>query len=201
MLMMTNISPFSLNMTLAKNKVMMPARGGDIAGTDVEVAARNTGIAPGPMLTEFKEAGIPTKIDQGTIWIAKDTIPVKKGEVISEKLASMLGKLDIKPIEAGIELDAALEDGSMYSRDDMVIDVVMVTDEIAAAHQEAINLSVEAAYPTRQNIIQILIKASTSARALSTESGYLTPDTRDSILSKAHMQATILVQKSGYAPQ
>ena len=37
---------------------MMGARGGDIASIDIIVPAKNTGIAPGPMLTEFKEAGI-----------------------------------------------------------------------------------------------------------------------------------------------
>ena len=73
-----NKSPFKLNVLLAKNKIMMIARGGDIASIDIVVPAKNTGIAPGPMLTEFKEAGIPTKIDQGTIWIAKDSTPVLK---------------------------------------------------------------------------------------------------------------------------
>ena len=97
------------------------------------VPAKNTGIAPGPMLTEFKDAGIPTKIDQGTIWIAKDSTPVLKGEVIGEKLASILGKLDIKPIEAGISLYAALEDGSKYSKDDLVVDVEKVQDELVRA--------------------------------------------------------------------
>lgn len=78
MFIFTNMSPFKLNVLLGKNKVMMGARGGDIASIDIIVPAKNTGIAPGPMLTEFKEAGIPTKIDQGTIWISKDTTPAKK---------------------------------------------------------------------------------------------------------------------------
>ena len=98
--MFTNMSPFKLNVLLGKNKVLLTARGGDIASMDVVVPPKNTGIAPGPMLTEFKENKIPTKIDQGTIWILKETTPVKKGEPISAKLAALLGKLDIKPIEA-----------------------------------------------------------------------------------------------------
>jgi len=102
--MFTNMSPFKLNVLLGKNKVLLTARGGDIASIDVVVPPKNTGIAPGPMLTEFKENKIPTKIDQGTIWILKETTPVKKGEPISAKLAALLGKLDIKPIEAKIIL-------------------------------------------------------------------------------------------------
>jgi len=194
--MFTNMSPFKLNVLLAKNKIMLGARGGDIASIDVVIPAKNTGIAPGPMLTEFKEVGVPTKIDQGTIWIAKETTPVKKGEVISEKLAALLGKLDIKPVEAKISLTAALEGGIQYSEEELVIDVDKVRDEIAAAHQEAISLSIEAAYVTAENIEQVLSKAAQSARSVSVESGYMTDETKDQILQKAHAHAQSVARKA-----
>ena len=201
MFMFTDMSPFKLNVLLAKNKVMMNARGGDIASMDIVVPEKNTGIAPGPMLTEFKEAGIPTKIDQGTIWIAKETTPVKKGEAINEKLASILGKLDIKPVEAGISLFVALEDGLKYVADEMVIDVDKVRDEFAQAHQEAVSLSIEAAYVTPENISQILSKASQYARSLSVESGFMTDETKEQILQKADAQARSLAgQARDYTP-
>ena len=201
MFMFTNMSPFKLNVLLAKNKIMMGARGGDIASIDVVVPAANTGIAPGPMLTEFKEAGIPTKIDQGTIWIAKDSTPVLKGEAINEKLASILGKLDIKPVEAGISLYTALEDGLKYSAEEMVIDVDKIRDEFATAHQEAVSLSIEAAYVTPENISQILSKAAQSARSVSVESGYMTDETKEQIIQKADAQARALAgQAKDYNP-
>ncbi len=201
MLMFTNMSPFKLNVLLAKNKIMMMARGGDIASIDVVVPAKNTGIAPGPMLTEFKEAGIPTKIDQGTIWIAKDSTPVAKGEAINEKLAAILGKLDIKPVEAGITLYTALEDGLKYAEEEMIIDVEKVRDEFAQAHQEAISLSIEAAYVTPDNIEQILAKAAQSARSVSVESGYMTDETKEQILQKADAQARAVAgQAKDYTP-
>ncbi|MGH1565959.1 MAG: 50S ribosomal protein L10 [Nitrosopumilus sp.] len=189
MFMFTNMSPFKLNVLLTKNKIMMAARGGDIASIDIVVPAKNTGIAPGPMLTEFKEAGIPTKIDQGTIWIAKDSTPVLKGEAINEKLASILGKLDIKPVEAGISLYAALEDGLKYAEEEMIIDVEKIREEFAQAYQEAVSLSIEAAYITAENISQILNKAAQSARSVSIESAYMTDETREQILQKADAQA------------
>ncbi|RMW39268.1 MAG: 50S ribosomal protein L10 [Nitrosopumilus sp.] len=201
MLMFTNMSPFKLNVLLAKNKIMMMARGGDIASIDVVVEEKNTGIAPGPMLTEFKEAGIPTKIDQGTIWIAKDSTPVKKGEAINEKLAAILGKLDIKPVEAGITLFTALEEGLKYVEEEMIIDVDKVRDEFAQAHQEAISLSIEAAYVTPDNIEQILAKAAQSARSVSVESGYMTDETKEQILQKADAQARAVAgQAKDYTP-
>lgn len=192
----TNMSPFKLNVLLAKNKIMMAARGGDIASVDIVVPAKNTGIAPGPMLTEFKEAGIPTKIDQGTIWIQKDTTPVKKGEAINEKLAALLGKLDIKPVEAGISLYTALEEGLKYAAEELIVDVAKIRNAFTQFHQEAISLSIEAAYVTPENINQILSKAAQSARSVSVESGFMTDETKEQILQKAHGQAKALSTKA-----
>ncbi|MDI1495169.1 MAG: ribosomal protein L10 [Cenarchaeum symbiont of Oopsacas minuta] len=198
LLLFTNMSPFKLNVLLSKNKIMMPARGGDIASIDVVVPPKNTGVAPGPMLTDFKEAKIPTKIDQGTIWITEETTPVKKGEPVPEKIAALLTKLDIKPIEAGITLNSALEDGIMYSAKDLTVDVQAVREEFAKAHASAIALSIKAGYVTAENIKQILAKASSHARALSTESGYPTKDTIKPILQKANAHASLVASAAKY---
>jgi len=153
------------------------------------------------MLTEFKEAGIPTKIDQGTIWIAKDSTPVKKGEAINEKLASILGKLDIKPVEAGISLVTALEAGTVYAEEEMIIDVEKIRNAFAQLHQEAVTLSIEAGYITADNISQILSKASQSARSVSIESGFMTDETKEQILSKADSQAKAVAgEAKDYTP-
>ena len=199
--MFTNMSPFKLNVLLGKNKVMLFARGGDNASMDVVIPPKNTGIAPGPMLTDFKENNIPTKIDQGTIWIMKETVPVKKGEPISEKLAGLLTKLDIKAIEAGIVLNSALEEGLVYQQEEMIIDVEKFRNDLAQAHQQAVSLSIEAAYITADNIEQILAKAAQSARSVSTEAGYMTEDTKEQILQKAHGQAQGVASKAkDYTP-
>jgi large subunit ribosomal protein L10 len=181
----TNMSPFKLNVLLGKNKIMMGARSGDIASMDIVVPAKNTGIAPGPMLTEFKNAGIPTKIDQGTIWIAKDTTPVMKGGIINEQLASLLGKLDIKPVEAGISLYSAVDEGLKYTEEEMIVDVEKTRNTFTQFHQEATSLSIEVGYITADNISQILNKASQSARSVSIESGFMTDETKEQILQKA----------------
>ena len=199
--MFTNMSPFKLNVLLGKNKVLLNARGGDLASMDIVIPPKNTGIAPGPMLTDFKENGIPTKIDQGTIWIMRETIPVKKGEVISEKLAALLGKLDIKPIEASIVLNSALEDGLVYAEQEMIIDLEKFRNDMAQAHQEAISLSIEAAYITEDNIKQILAKAAQSATSVSIETGYITDETKEQILQKADSHAKGIVSKAkNYTP-
>jgi large subunit ribosomal protein L10 len=200
--MFTNMSPFKLNVLLGKNKILLLARAGDIASKNIVIPAKNTGVAPGPILTDFKEAGVPTKIDQGTIWITKDTTPVEKGGVISSKLATLLGKLDIKAVEAGISLGAALEKGIHYSKEDLVIDVEKFRNELIQAHQEAMALSIEAVYVTKDNVEQILAKAAHASRSVSVEAGYLTEETKEQILQKGHSQATSLSGKAkDYKPE
>ena len=199
--MFTDMSPFELNIFLSKNKILLPARGGDIASMDVIVQPKNTGIAPGPMLTEFKENKIPTKIDQGTIWILKETTPVKKGDVISAKLAALLGKLDIKPIEAGIVLNAALSESVLFSEEQLVVDVEKIKMQLVQANQQAVSLSIEASYITEDNIIQILAKASQAANNLSVEAGYVTEENKEQILQKAESQAQGIANKAkNYTP-
>ena len=194
--MFTNMSPFKLNVLLGKNKVLLAARGGNIASIDVVVPPKNTGIAPGPMLTEFKDNKIPTKIDQGTIWILKETTPVKKGEVISTKLAALLGKLDIKPIEARIVLNSALSESILFTEEELVVDVDAFRDKIAQANQNALALSTEIAYVTEDNIAQILAKASQAGISLSVEAAYVTDETKEQILQKAHSQAKSVASKA-----
>jgi len=194
--MFTNMSPFKLNVLLSKNKIFLLARAGDTASMDVTIPAKNTGIAPGPILTDFKNAGVPTKIDQGTVWIVKDTTPVKKGGVISDKLATILVKLDIKAVEAGISLAGALEKGIQYSKEELVIDVEKIRAKFAEAHQAAVALSIEAAYITPDNIKQILAKAAQASRSVSVEAGYITDENKEEILQKANAQAQGLALKA-----
>ena len=201
-LMFTNMTPFKLNILLGKNKIMMAARGGDLASIDVVIKAGNTGITPGPILTDFKEASVATKIDQGTIWITKDSIPAKKGAVISEKLATLLSKLDVKPVEAGIILDAAVAEDILYAKNELVIDVEKYRDAFAQAHQEAMALTIKIGYITKENVSAILAKASQQARSVALEAGILSDETKDQVIQKANAQANALARKAkNYTPQ
>ncbi|MGH9998859.1 MAG: 50S ribosomal protein L10 [Nitrosopumilaceae archaeon] len=201
-LMFTNMSPFKLNILLGKNKIMMAARGGDTASKEVIIKAGNTGITPGPILTDFKEVGIATKIDQGTVWITKDSTVAKKGDVISAKLATLLSKLDVKPVEAGISLDSAVAEGIIYAKDEMVIDVKKYRHAFAQAHQEALALSIKIGYVTKENIILLLAKAVQGARSVAIETGYLTDETKEQVLQKAHAHARALASKTkNYIPE
>ena len=203
-LLFTNISPFKLNLIFAKNKVFLPAKGGDIATKDIIIPAGNTGISPGPVLSEFKEANVSTKIDQGTIWVGKDTVVVRSGSIISQKLASLMSKLNIKPIEAGISISLAIAEGLVLKENDLKINLAEYREELARSLHEAVSLAIETSYPTVETITHLLVRAYQNATALATDSGYLSPDSVQFVLVRANANGQIIanqVKKSGYSPQ
>jgi len=201
-LMFTDTDPFKLYLALDKSKIYLPAKGGDVATDEIIVSAGNTGIPPGPVLTEFKEAKVPTKIDSGSIWISEDTVVAKPGAVISHKLASLLGKLGIKPIKAGMSIYMALQEGVLYRDQDLRIDVEEITQDLLASFNAALSLAVNASYATKESIEHLLRKAFGNAKSLSINSGYTTSETIKETLYSAESKALALYEKakkSGYA--
>jgi large subunit ribosomal protein L10 len=202
--MFTNISPFKLNLIFAQNKVFLAAKGGDIASKEIVVPAGNTGIAPGPVLSEFKVANVATKIDQGTIWVAKDTVVAKPGDVISVPLASLLSKLNVKPIEAGIAVNFAIAEGLMFKEQDLRINLEEYRTELVRSFQQALALASEVGYVTPETVKPMLARAQQHARSLAAEAGYVTPETADFVLPRANAKAQAVAGKAkekGYTAQ
>lgn len=203
-LMFTNISPFKLNLVFAQNKVFLAAKGGDVASKEVVVPAGNTGITPGPVLSEFKVANVQTRIDQGTIWVSRDTIVAKPGDVISVPLASLLSKLNIKPIEAGISVNFAIAEGLLFKEQDLRINLDEYRDELVRSFQQALALATEAGYMVPETVKPLLAKAQQQARSVAAEAGYLTPETAEIVLPLGQARANALANKAkekGYVPQ
>ncbi|MEM3061284.1 MAG: 50S ribosomal protein L10 [Candidatus Bathyarchaeia archaeon] len=194
-LLFTNIDAFELSILLSKSKVKVFAKPGDIAMNDIVVPAGNTGFSPGPIISDFNELKIPAKIESGSIMIVEDTVAAKKGDLISAKLASILSKLGIKPIEVGLELLYAYEEGSILGPEDLKLDVEIYRRDISQAYSEAFGLAVEMNYPTRETLKPILSKAYTRAMQLSVEAEYFTEENIAPITQKAHWQAMSLSTK------
>jgi len=203
-LIFTNINPFKLNLIFAQNKVFLPAKGGDIATKEIFVPSGNTGITPGPVLSEFKTANVPTKIDQGTIWVTKDTLVAKPGAVISTPLASLLSKLNVKPVEAGISVNFAIAEGLQFKEQDLRLNLDEYKEELARSFAQALALATEAGYMTPETVTPLLVKAHQQAISLATEAGYITAETAGYVLPRAQMQAQAIANKAkekGYNPQ
>jgi len=184
----TNIDPFELAILLDKSKVRVPAKIGDTATSEIMVPAGNTGLPPGPIISEFSEAKIPTRIESGSIWVSKDTVVARKGDVINARVASVLSKLGVKPIEARISLKAAYDEGLIFSQDDLQLDLKAYSDDFALAARQALGLAVEASYVTPETAQMILGRAHRQALTLAVESEYPAEIAMPQILKHAFIE-------------
>lgn len=191
-LLFSNISAFKLALILQKNRVLVHAKAGEKADVDVIIPECNTGIPPGPILSELGKMKIPTRIEGGSIWIAKDTLVAKKGDVISSSLASLLMKLDIKAVLKGISINAAYEGGRIYSGDELLIDVDKVKEEIKSAIGYAFNFAVNIGYMSKETSAQVIALAYMKALAVAVQASYITKETLPYLLNKAHAEALLL---------
>jgi len=191
----TNLNPFKLALLLERGRVKATAKAGDIAAFDVIVPAGNTGLPPGPIISQLGAVGLPTRIESGSVWINRDTLVVRKGEVIDAKLASVLSKLNIKPVEVGLILKAAYDDGLMITEEQLHIDVEATKQNIVNAQTYAFNLSLNTAYPLSENMTFLLQTAHRRAYSLALESGVFTHETIADLLRKAHMEMLSLNER------
>ncbi len=203
LLIFTKLDPFKLNLILEKNKVFLPARAGDVATDPIVVPAGNTGLPPGPVLSEFKECGVPTRIDAGSIWVARDTVVRQKGEVISPKLASLLAKLGIKPIRAGISIYAAYVDGIVLMGEDLKINLEEYTKQIGELYTQALALAVEVGYPSKESLPLLIARAAQQSFAVAVSAGYPADEAVAArLVGEAYLKASVLMEelrKRGYS--
>jgi len=191
----TDLNPFKLALLLQKSKVKTTARAGDKAANDVVVPAGNTGLPPGPIISQLGAVGLPTRIESGSVWITRDTVAVKKGEVIDARLAGVLSKLGIKSVEVGLTMKVAYDDGHIITQDQMQIDLEETRRTIEEAHGFALNLSLNAAYPMPENIAFLMQTVHHQARMLALNASIPSPDIIVDLIRKAHAEMLNLNRK------
>ena len=191
-LIFTKENPFKLFKFLKQNRSKANAKPGQIAEFDLIAPAGETDIPVGPALSELKVAGINCRIDKGKIVIVKDSILIKAGEEVTEQAAAALSKLGIKPMDIGIGLKAVYEKGVVYLPDVLNIDEDEFMATLQTCHVNAINLSVNAGYPTKQTIKLMIQNAFSKARNLSVNTGIMTKETAKLIIAKASNEMNAL---------
>ena len=184
----TNLNPFKLALLLHKSRVKTTAKAGDTAAHDVIVPAGNTGLPPGPIISQFTAVGLPTRMEAGSVWITHDTQVAKKGQTIEARLASVLSKLGLKPVEAGLTLKAVFDDGLIITEEQLRLNLEEVRRDVEEANALALNLSLNTAFPTPENMILLLQAGHHEAYALALNGGVLTSETIADLLRKAHVE-------------
>jgi len=194
-LLFTDVNPYSLIILLEKSKVRVPAKAGDIATGEIMVPAGNTGLPPGPVISEFGEIKVQTRIEGGSIWVARDSVVARRGDLITPKMASVLSKLGLKPMEAGLTLSTAYDNGTILKSDELVLDISAYRNDVFQAVSNAFSLSIDAGYVTPENAPRILGKGMRQALAIAVEAAFLESGTIEPVLRRALMNANALNQK------
>lgn len=191
-LICSDMDSFELFRVLKANMSDSAARAGQLAPFDIEVKAGPTPFSPGPILSELGEVGLQAAIEGGKVVIKEDAVVVKEGEAVSEKAASILSRLEVKPIKIGLNLISALEEGKLMSRKVLDIDISEYIKNIERAHSDAFKLAIAQAIPTKDTIEALVQKAASEALALAREGDILTSETAGEVISKAERAATAL---------
>ena len=136
--------------------------------------------------------GIPAKIDKGKVAIQKTTTVVEEGQPISADLGIMLAKLDIFPIEIGIILTGAIEDGFLFPASSLDIDIDQVRSDIITATSGAFNLACNVQWFAKETMPTLLSKASSEALSVAVEAGVANDTTAPLFISRANARALAL---------
>jgi large subunit ribosomal protein L10 len=165
--LLSNEDPFKIAKILRQSKARAPAKAGMIANADIVVPAGETSLAPGPVLTELKQAKINAKIQGTKIVISSDATVAKKGEPIADAVAKILTKLGIEPFEIGMSIKSAFADNMTYPASVLDVDDSHYLAQIASAHRAALNLCVFAEIYNKDSTPLILASAQAKALAIS----------------------------------
>jgi large subunit ribosomal protein L10 len=190
-LIATEMNPFKLYKILENSKTSAPAKAGTIAPDDIVVPEGDTGITNLAFMGELGQVGIQARPMDGKIFIPKETVVVAAGEEVSKQMAATLTRLDINPMEVGIDLKAVYEEGSVYTSDLLAIDEEQTLADIQGAFASAFNLSVNAAIPTSETTSTLITLAYTRAVNVGVAGAIMTAETSEPIigLAQAKMMA------------
>ncbi len=188
-LIFTKENPFKLYKQLSKNKSNAAAKPGQIAPHDIYLNAGPTPFAPGPIIGELGQVGIKTEVREGKVAIKEDKLVVKFGEKITQKVADLLTKFGVEPMEISLNLILSFENGVIFTKDVLSIDERVYFNEIQKIHAEAMYLAIEVGYADKTTINLLINKAYRSASDLADNLGIITNENVGKILGKAEGQA------------
>src|SRR3989338_6993612 len=183
----SNENPFRLSRLLQKSKTKAPAKAGQTAPSDIAISKGRTSFAPGPIISELSSIGLKVGVEGGKIAIKEDTVIARKGQKIKPKVAEILARLDIRPMDVGLGMVAAYEDGIIYARDVLEVDEKAFNDKLNSAALQAFNLAFNIAYATKENISLLIAKAFNDAKAIGLSQNIFDEGIIELLLGKAEI--------------
>lgn len=143
-LMLSKDNAFKLYRQLENSKSQTFAKAGDKSPRDIVIPAGETSLAPGPVISELQKAGVKAMIQGSKISIREDSPLLKEGEIISDVKAGIMMKLDIRPMEVGLNLLGAHEGDIIFDKSTLAVDPKEYIAKLGTAYTQAINLGFNA---------------------------------------------------------
>lgn len=190
----SNENPFSLYRRLEESKTPAPISAGEVAPNDIVIPEGDTGMDPGPFVGELQTVGAAAQIIDGSIRVTEDSVVAETGDVVSDDLANVLSELEIEPKEVGLDLRAAVADGTVFQPDELAIDLDEYRRDIQTASARATSLSVGAGIPTAQTISVILGSARRNARSVGLAAHVESPEILGDLFGQADAELRSLAQ-------
>ncbi len=188
--------PFETYRLVTERKASVFLKPGDVAEDDVIIPKGPTDIAPGPILTDLRAMGIPTKIQGGKIAITENFTIAKKGETISPQVADLLRNLNIKPLKVGFRVTAAIDnEGLLYLPEVLSITREDIANMLAKAHAAALSVALEIGEINRYTVRPLTEKAVRNALNLALEIEWISDETIPYLIRKAATVAKALREK------
>ncbi|MFP4174767.1 MAG: 50S ribosomal protein L10 [Halobacteriales archaeon] len=186
-LLLTDDNPFSLYQKIEEGKSSAPISAGQTATSEVVVPEGDTGFDPGPVVGDLQQAGISARIEDGSIKVVEDSVVLEEGDEATPEIAEALSKLDIEPLEVGLDLRALVEkdEGTVLEPDTLDIDLDEYRADLESAAGGAFNLGVNAGVVNETTRDALVSKAYRDALAVGIEAGVYEPDVLDSLLAEA----------------
>jgi large subunit ribosomal protein L10 len=188
----SNLSAFQMEKAIYGCKTKAPAKAGSIAPFDLIVPAGDTGLAAGPVIGDLQGAGVKAKIQGGKITVTEDSLLVKQGQVVNDKVSAVLSRLGVEPMEIILRVNAASEAGMVYPGDVLHIDEEETRAKIADAHRKAFNLAYHTEYFTKDNVPLFIQEAICKTRNLMINAKIVNKETVGIYLARADAAAKSL---------
>ncbi len=161
----SEMDAFTLSALLTENQIPSKARPGNIAPEDIEIQAGPTELVPGPAISELSGVGLKVAVKEGKLEIIKGAIVARKGSIIKDNVAGVLGKLNINPMKVGFIPIAAYDaiDDAVYVG--IKIDKEETLNELRDLIRKAAGFAVGREYFTNETVKYFIARASIQEKA------------------------------------
>jgi large subunit ribosomal protein L10 len=114
---------------------------------------------------------------------------VEAGEEITSDDAEILNQLGIEPLQIGLDLVIAYNDGEVFSAEELDIDTEQYRQDIESAATAGFNLAVNAGIVNETTASAIISEAAQKAKNLAISEGLPEEETIEEAVSYAHSAA------------